>query len=289
MTSDTDDQPESAGPAASGDQLATVESLSAARAAAFNAGRTPIPPKFIVLVVVVFAVLGLGGTLAEHYLGGASLPPVITNVSPVPISTPGATTPTLPSLQSPMASYLGLREFGPTTPSPIDLRDQYGKTWTLDQQKGKVVVLTFYNANCNDICPVLGAEIHRASQLLGPEASRVVFAIVNTDPNNRTTSQHSPALTIPDLTNTSSTYFLSASLSQLDTVWTAYGITVEVGGLASVASHNNVVYFIDPSGRLRSMAVPFARKSPGGVFSLGAQMVDRYAEGLAQTAVSLVK
>ena len=43
-------------------------------------------------------------------------------------------------------------------------------------------MLTFFNGRCNDICPVLAAEISQADVDLGAEATRVSFLTVNTDP-----------------------------------------------------------------------------------------------------------
>ena len=68
-------------------------------------------------------------------------------------------------------------------PAPaISLQDQNGRSWTLADAAGKVVVLTFFNAECNDICPVLAQEILQADRLLGSRRADVDFVVVNSDP-----------------------------------------------------------------------------------------------------------
>ena len=56
-------------------------------------------------------------------------------------------------------------------------------------------MLTFVNAECNDICPVLADEIAQADRLLGPRAASVDFVVVNTDPLETSLVVTPPVLT----------------------------------------------------------------------------------------------
>ena len=56
-------------------------------------------------------------------------------------------------------------------------------------------MVTFLNAECNDICPVLADEITQADRLLGPERRPVQFVVVNTDPLETSLVVTPPALT----------------------------------------------------------------------------------------------
>ena len=49
------------------------------------------------------------------------------------------------------------------------------------------------------------------------------------------------------------------------------------------------MYFIKPNGTMSAVAVPFANEGHAGVFTLSAKDVDRFAQGIAAEAVSLVK
>jgi len=150
-----------------------------------------------------------------------------------------------------------------------------------------VVVLTFYSTGCTDICPVLGQELRQAASLLGPKAADVEFAVVNTDPHATAVSPAPPALTVPGLDAVPGTRFLTGPLPQLNATWIAYGVTVTIGGSPPRQSHNDILYFVDPQGRLRSSALPFANEDGQGGYTLPAQQITRFAQGIARTAASL--
>lgn len=255
-------------------------------ATAFRGGNVPKPPKFIVVMVAVFAVLVLTGVIVQ-YVVGSSVPASTSRTTlPLPRS------PQAPSghqLSSSQSAILGLKTINAKSPANFTLQDQNGQPWTLSAQNGKVVVLTFYDATCNDICPVLGAEIREARTLLGTSNANVVFAIVNTDPTALDVTRAPRALTIPHLSGLASVHFLTGSLNALNNVWTNYGITINVGSKPGEVAHNNLMYFIDPSGALRAQALPFGNESHAGVFSLGAAQMRQFARGVDQEASSLVR
>lgn len=256
------------------------------RAAAFRAGRAPIPPKFIVWMTAVFLVLGLGGALVEHYFGGIGLPTTTTSVFKLP---PTPKTPTGAQISASLPALMGLKYIANATAPDFSLVTQDGQKWSLHDARGKAVVMTFEDSTCNDICPVLGAEIKQAQQRLGRAATRVVFIIVNSDPKRVGVDATPRALTVPGLISLHNVYFLTAKLTRLNEVWTSYGLSVKVGAKANQVSHNDVMYFIGTRGQLTALATPFANESTKGVFSLSASDIGRFAQGIANTASSLVK
>ena len=65
------------------------------------------------------------------------------------------------------------------------LTDQDGRQIRLTQFRGKLVLLTFFYANCTDVCPLTTAALARVQRELirrGWWATDVVFASVTTDP-----------------------------------------------------------------------------------------------------------
>jgi cytochrome oxidase Cu insertion factor (SCO1/SenC/PrrC family) len=245
-------------------------------------GRAPIPTKFVLFVTSVFVVLGLGGVVIEHYFGGGA---ATTTTVFAPAPTPEA--PTGPQLSASTGAFMGLKQIGSARAAQFTLLDQFGRKWSLAAHKGKVVVLTFLNVHCNDLCPVEGAEIRQAQTLLGAMSSHVEFVIVNSDPNHTRVVANPLVLRVGHLENQRTVHFLTGPLEQLNAIWIDYGLAVKVGLRPSQVAHNNVMYFIAPSGRLRSLAVPFGNEDHAGVFSLGSADISRFARGIASVAVSL--
>ncbi|WP_322031936.1 SCO family protein [Paraburkholderia sp. J76] len=109
-------------------------------------------------VVALAAALALGGTLV--LTGCGQQPPSFTNLD-----------------------ITGNTQFG----KDFALPDTNGKTRTLADFKGKVVVLFFGYTHCPDVCPTTMAELSQALQQLGPEAAkRVQVLFVTVDPERDT-------------------------------------------------------------------------------------------------------
>ena len=263
-----------------------VSSAPADRNVKQRGGRAPIPPKAVAWMLAIFVVLGLGGEAVEHFVGNFGVTSATTtkflpsNANLTPISA-------LNSLST--DQFMNLKEIANASAPGFTLRTQRDHVWKLRRSNGKVVVLTFENAICNDICPVLGSEIKQAQALLGKDAPDVEFALVNTDPHDLTRNAHPIALSEPGLATAPNVVFLTGSLHALDSVWTDYGVRIKVGAKKNEVAHNNVMYFISPTGQLEAQATPFASENSDGVFSLKASLISRFAKGIATTASSLVK
>ena len=257
------------------------------RSGALRSGRITVPTKFVAWTIVAVLVLGLGGEVAQHYFEtyGKASPPATT--TPVLKGTP-TTNPNLPTLIS-LQVFIGLKDIGQEVAPTFTLRTQSGRRWRLASHKGQVVVLAFYNSICNDICPVLGAELRLATRELTASDHQVDFVIVNTDPNATKISPRSLALTVPGLANDPFVTLLSGRVETLNRVWSAYGVRINVGAKKSEVSHNNVLYFIGPNGNLASYAAPFGTESKTGLYSLDGSSLRTYARAIAETADSLVR
>jgi cytochrome oxidase Cu insertion factor (SCO1/SenC/PrrC family) len=249
-------------------------------------GRAPIPPKAVAWALVAFVVLGLGGAAGEHYFGNFG---VTSSTSSKFLPSNANLTPVSSLNSLSIDELMDLKEIDNATAPGFTLRTQRGHVWKLRRTDDKVVVLTFENVICNDICPVLGSEVKQAQALLGKNAAKVEFAFVNTDPRELRVVAHPLALSETGLATAPNVVFLSGSLHVMNTVWTNYGVRIKVGAKQNEVSHNNVMYFISFSGQLVAQATPFANESSSGVFSLKADLISRFAKGIATTADSLVK
>ncbi len=255
------------------------------RAAALAEGAPRVPRRVIAYAVLAAAVLALGGSLLERVASGAGL-------NPVAAGTTTTTTTTVPTttveLHASTASLLGITWLvGALAPS-IRLRDESRRAVSTGSLRGKVIVLTFFNANCADACHVVAAEIRRADADLGSHRSEVAFVTVNTDPLETGVVPAPPAVTKTGLLRLANWQYLSGTLQQLDPIWRLYGVAIDVFTKTGRVAHNDVMYFIDRTGRLRIRASPVANESSTGTFSLPSVLVARSAAGIATYANQLL-
>lgn len=113
------------------------------------------------------AALAATGLLVVVALGVALL---FDGAEPDPVSTTGG-------------PYAG-GEAIPGIPLPaFSLRDESGRTVSSESVRGKVVALTFLDAQCTDACPVIGEILARGIDALTPaERRRVVAIAISVDP-----------------------------------------------------------------------------------------------------------
>lgn len=260
------------------------------RAAALAAGPSRIPRKFWYVVLAAAAALGIGGALLEHLLSAVGLnpsaPPVTTTTRPSPAPTAAGERGT--PVPGKLASFIGLVSMTPGGARPFSLVDERGRTISLSSYHGKVVVLTFFDGRCNDICPVLGAEIRRAEADLGARAGAVSFLTVNTDPASTAVSGLDRALATTKLGVLANWHMLTGPLAELNSVWSSYGISVSFDTATRTVAHNDVMYFLDGKGRFAYRASPFANEArPSGKFVLPGAEISRFALGIATYAARI--
>jgi protein SCO1/2 len=260
------------------------------RAAAFAVVSPAVPRKFVYWLLASAAVLGLGGLAVEHLFSS-------TGINPVPAAHRHATTTTVtqPAVSPPaggreqlsasLPAFMDLKDLRATPAPEYTLTDQAGRPYPLPGQPGKTVVLTFFNGSCNDICPVVAAEIRQADTDLGAEAAKVDFVTVNTDPSALAVSSLSGAEA--ELDGVANWHIVTGPLATMNAIWKSYGITISVVRHTGVEAHNNVIYFIDPQGKERYRSTPFANENRTGVYSLPSENVTRWGSGIASFAGKL--
>lgn len=248
-----------------------------------------ISRRFMWTAIAVLAVLGLGGQLVEHYFGNIGLPtstaPTTSFVAPTTLKT--RTTTTVVSEAAAAAAFIRLQLIGTATASGFTLTDQRGRAYGTSSARGKLTLITFFNKNCNDICPVLGAELEGMLRDLGTKSSQVNVIVVNTDPFSFGASVSPLALTQTGLIKYANVHFVTGPLSSLNAVWKAYGVEIKVGASASQVAHNSIIYFVSPTSQLLGYATPFAKESTQGVFSLPSTDITRFAQDLKLETISL--
>jgi cytochrome oxidase Cu insertion factor (SCO1/SenC/PrrC family)/thiol-disulfide isomerase/thioredoxin len=137
-------------------------------------------------------------------------------------------------------------------PAPaFTLTDESGRQVSLSQYRGKVVVLSFVDAECQTICPLTTQAMLDAKAALGAAGKQVELLGINA---NWKSTQVDDVLNYTELHGLSGRWhFLTGGLPQLERVWSAYHVNekaLEQAG-ASDIEHVAATYVIDPQGRLR--------------------------------------
>lgn len=122
------------------------------------------------------------------------------------------------------------------------LRDQDGRTVSLRQYRGRVVVLTFMYSTCRDTCPVTAQDILGALDDLGHDVPALAVSV---DPKNDTPRTAKAFLLRQHLTHRMQ--FLLGTRAQLAPVWKDYYIQPQGDGF----EHSASVLLIDKRGRQR--------------------------------------
>lgn len=129
------------------------------------------------------------------------------------------------------------------------LTDQYGKTVSLSDFKGKPVVLTFLYTHCPDVCPLTAEYLHQTMEQLGNDAAKVGVLAVSTDPAR---DDVAAALTFSKQHRMESYWhYLVGSKSALAPIWSDYSIYAQIQ--QSQVMHNSAIYIIDKQGRERAL------------------------------------
>jgi protein SCO1/2 len=144
---------------------------------------------------------------------------------------------------------------GLPTPIPapdFKLTDQYGQSFRLSDQRGKVVLLFFGYTNCPDVCPTTLATWKQVYDALGDDANRVRFVFITVDPERDTPERLQQHLAIfnPNFIG------LTGLPEELERVYKAYGIYHEKDTSSETAAgylvnHSASVLLLDADGRWR--------------------------------------
>jgi protein SCO1/2 len=140
------------------------------------------------------------------------------------------------------------------------LADARGGTTGTGDLAGRPYALTFLYTHCPDVCPLIGAELRRALELLGPRAREAGVLAVSVDPKGDTPAAVRAWLSRHRLPR--NFHYLVGSAKQLRPVWDAYYAAPQTPGRPE-SSHTASIWLIDRDGRIRtkfSGGVPVAPK-----------------------------
>jgi cytochrome oxidase Cu insertion factor (SCO1/SenC/PrrC family) len=137
-------------------------------------------------------------------------------------------------------------------PAPgFSLTDQHGHKTSLAGLRGKVVLLTFLDDTCSVDCPLIAQEFRQAGQLLGADATRVELVAVNYNPLYTQVSYIQAFDRQEGLAGVPNWLYLTGTRAELQQVWHAYGVPVEILPAGSMIGHGDYAFVIDQAGHMR--------------------------------------
>ncbi len=172
-----------------------------------------------------------------------------------------------------------------TPAATFQLSDVNGQPVSLAGLRGKVLLLTCRDPVCTTDCPLLAQELRDADRLLGTKASKVEIVAIAANPLYYTAPYLRAFDQAEGLSGLRNWTYLTGSLSQLRRVWASYGVVVDTLPGGQMVAHNDLVFVIDGSGRVRFEFN--ADPGPGTATSLSSFAVE-FAQS-AQRAMSVVR
>lgn len=138
-------------------------------------------------------------------------------------------------------------------PAPgFTLKNQNGEEISLQDLRGKIVVMSFMYTGCPTVCPLITTKFLEAANMLGESAGReVVFIGVTVDPERDTPEAVKTFLESKGMQD--KMHFLIGERKELETVWENYNVYVNRSGEGPdyTVDHTAIVYVIDKNGDLR--------------------------------------
>lgn len=222
-----------------------------------------MPSRFqLVMTLVLLAAVAVVGTVVIVHRGSTNS-----------VSTAGTT----------RDEFMGLASAQGAAAPDIDMTDQNGQTVSLSrlEQQGKVVVLEFMDSHCTDICPIVSQEFVVAHHQLGAAASKVAFVGVNVNPFYLSQTDVASFTDEQGLNTVPEWHFLTGPVTQLQDAWKKYGVAVQAPNPNVTIVHSDTIYFIDPSGHQRWIAIPTEDHTASGDTYLPAPQVRQWGVDIA--------
>ncbi len=135
-------------------------------------------------------------------------------------------------------------------PAPeFELTDQNGRPFSLSDNKGKAILITFVFTSCTDLCPLVTSQMKQVARNVGPTASIHLVTITTNPEVDRAEVLRAYGRRFGSDPKRWS--FLTAPRETLKKVWRAYGVSVTPLARGLV-DHNYVLALIDANGIWRA-------------------------------------
>jgi protein SCO1 len=138
-------------------------------------------------------------------------------------------------------------------PTPLALVDQSGEAFSLDEYRGRPVLVTFAFARCETVCPVLVREV-REAQRMAPEAGaeRPAVVVLTVDPWRDPPSRLGHVAGMWELGDDG--HVLSGPVDRVLAELEAWEVSIQRDERTGEVAHPALVYVLDRDGRIAFVA-----------------------------------
>lgn len=138
-----------------------------------------------------------------------------------------------------------------TPAAPFSLTDQLGRRVSLSRLRGRVVVVAFLDPVCTSDCPLEAQELRQVDRTLGSAEKKVAIVAIATNPLYHSVAAVRAFTNVEGMRSLPNWYFLAGSLTQLNRVWSSYGVQVAVERAGTMVAHSELLYLINRYGQVR--------------------------------------
>ncbi len=169
-------------------------------------------------------------------------------------------------------------------PAPLDaapdftLTGQNGTPVSLSRYRGKSVVLSFNDDECQDLCTLLARDVTEANHDLGAAAADVVFLSINANTLHPAVGDVKAWTQDHSLASTPNWVFGTGTPAQLTAVAAKYHVPADIDPETHDVVHGSELFFINPAGKEAAI----------GQFGTESANTALFAHGIAQMAVDLL-
>lgn len=130
------------------------------------------------------------------------------------------------------------------------LTDQFDKKYTLGEHAGRVTLITFLDPVCWTDCPLLANQVAQVRAQLASNAKIDIVAVA-ANPYHETLANVRHFIAIHHIEHMKNFYFVTGARSQTSKVWAEYGIGVTATPTDAMSIHDDYMYIVSSSGRLK--------------------------------------
>jgi len=157
-----------------------------------------------------------------------------------------------PGINKPTADLLSmdtLASDGTVRAPEFDLTNEDGSPLTLARFKGDVIVLTFNDDQCADLCALFAQDVIAADNDLGANARKhIAFVSINANPYYPSTAAVQTWTNQHGLAHLGNWYFGTGTPQQLAATAHAYGVNIQLDPATKSVAHGTEIFIIKPNG-----------------------------------------